>query len=194
MKRLTFYTSNGRLSHFRNSIDQRHHKLHTRPVPQSSNKNGDATNNIDRMFENLIIENSIWGDNQPPTVFREKLTTLVTLMPFLKSKFPRMKPKLIAALADNTSNIARRMIALKDILPPKTDITAVLAERPSLVLDQEYHTVPRSLHKMKRHYSDDDIAEMIMREPLLLVVDIDKVVEDLKWYIVVACLTNETCS
>jgi hypothetical protein len=60
--------------------------------------------------------------------FEAQLERLLVLLPFLQTRLLRMRPALIAALAEDVDRTAERIIALKDALPG-VNIEAVISGR-----------------------------------------------------------------
>ena len=65
--------------------------------------------------------------------FEARLQRLLTLLPFLQPRIPRMQPRLLAALAADPEGLASRLIQLK-VLLPAADVGAIVTQRPSLLL------------------------------------------------------------
>jgi len=56
---------------------------------------------------------------------------------------------------------------------PSTDVAAVLAGRPSLLLEGEWELVPAALVSLQSMFSDADVAALIEAEPVILTQDVD---------------------
>lgn len=59
---------------------------------------------------------------------RLHLQRLLVIMPFLQARLVRMKPALVAALAEDVERSAERMIWLREALPG-ADIESILSQR-----------------------------------------------------------------
>lgn len=100
-------------------------------------------------------------------------------MPFLQDRLPRMRPKLLAALAADPDRVAARLIQLRSLLPA-ADVAAVAAVRPSLLLDGEWEGVAERAAALGRHYSEAEVARIVQAEPLLLAEELQGVLEELQ--------------
>ncbi|PRW58273.1 ER lumen retaining receptor isoform B [Chlorella sorokiniana] len=110
--------------------------------------------------------------------FEARLQRLFTLVPFLQERMLRMQPKLLAALAAEPEQLAQRLVELKTLLP-QADVAAIVAQRPSLLLDGEWERVPAGVAALAACYSEEEAGRLASAEPLLLVEDLEHVLQEL---------------
>jgi hypothetical protein len=99
-------------------------------------------------------------------------------MPFLRTRLVRMHPKVLGALAVDVTQTATRLINLK-VLFPAANAESIVSQRSSILLDGEWERVPMALASLRKHYSEEVIAEMAGTEPLLLLEDVEVVLLEL---------------
>lgn len=100
-------------------------------------------------------------------------------MPFLQDRLLRMSPKLLAALAADPALIAARLVELRALLPG-ADVAAVAGGRPSLLLPPEWERVPAAAAALADRYSEEEVARLVVAEPLLLAEDVEAILAELQ--------------
>lgn len=65
----------------------------------------------------------------------ERLATLLLLVPDLRSQVNSMKPKVLAALLNDVTAVANRLVELTEVFP-RADIAAMVGRQPPLMLSQ----------------------------------------------------------
>eukprot|EP00884_Botryococcus_braunii_P004355 jgi/Botrbrau1/13920/Bobra.136_2s0011.2 len=111
--------------------------------------------------------------------FTSNLKTLMILLPPLDDHILRLKPQIIAELVDNPSNIAVKLVQLRQMLPT-ADVGHIVSKRPMLLRDDEFDGVPAAIDRLTELFPQADIGKMVEYQPLMLVEDLDKVMEQLR--------------
>ncbi|KAG1665034.1 hypothetical protein FOA52_003209 [Chlamydomonas sp. UWO 241] len=109
----------------------------------------------------------------------ERLSQLAVLLPGLESRIMGAPPALIARLACQTDDVARRLMELKALFP-QADITEMVNNRLSLLLDDDMRDVGDAGAKLRARLPDINIDRFVQAFPLVLDYDtFEMAIEDL---------------
>jgi hypothetical protein len=121
---------------------------------------------------------------QPMEWVDERLAEIVVLLPNLEAKLARgsVKADMVLQLVRDTTAAAARLVALKEALGAGVDAAAVAAAHPWMLLDATAE-LPRLRLQMEAWSAalpKTDVAELVGREPMLLLCDVAAVLEELR--------------
>ncbi|GFR45413.1 hypothetical protein Agub_g6791 [Astrephomene gubernaculifera] len=115
-----------------------------------------------------------------PAAFTEQVQELLLLLPSLRPRLASLQPALLAELAGNTAAVAGKMVQLREWFP-SADLCALLGRHPGLLTEAGGWGGVREAHrKLHTMFPEGGVDEMVTRQPLLLVEDVDWVVGELE--------------
>ena len=137
---------------------------------------------LDENVKNGLIRSAAAQLSNAPdsTAFSCRVDRLLVLIPALSTILLRMRPAIIADLADNIDIVAQRLVDFKMAILPSANIEKIVCARPMLLLEEEWSKIPGCLEKLKMYYSnEEDIVHIVEREPIYLVEDIEDILRTL---------------
>ncbi|GAX73212.1 hypothetical protein CEUSTIGMA_g665.t1 [Chlamydomonas eustigma] len=99
-----------------------------------------------------------------------RLSQLFNILPGLEPRLAAAPPDLVARLASQTTEVAVRVLRLKDIFPT-ANITAMLSNRLSLLLEDDIALIEETSQKLRARLPAFDVDRFVQDYPVVLDYD-----------------------
>lgn len=109
------------------------------------------------------------------------MQVLQQLVPDLSGCWHKLQPEILLAMTADTSAVASKLLQLK-MWFPQANVSMMVAQRPTLVLDNEFNGIPAAMGVLQHWFEADAIDHMVQEQPLFLIEDVEDAISSLnRW-------------